>query len=295
MSISTQPLPAPPRPPRAGVSITTLLLSLALAVSVTAAVILAVLYFRQPGSASGGGGGGALAAIFGEEPLVQKDTVSPQSKYTGIVYYPTPYGSPPNLKLTASKRQYDIVKQDETGFTWMARPMLEDFKDERQKDAAGGADQHRLQSPPGQCPQAEPSVRGLHLGGQGDAGQQGGLGDAPLRADGQVQHHHRQGGGGQLSHPVRRRPRYRVVREPGRNGHHRGIPADGLQVDTRRKKMPVVGVWRAPGALRFLQLSPWRSLSQAVSLVVWFTSPRRRFGPAFRKPFLCLSNSCTEV
>ena len=39
------------------------------------------------------------------------------------------------------------------------------------------------------------------------------------------------------------------------------------------KRAPVVGVWRAPGALRFLQWSPWRSLSQAVSFVVWFTSP----------------------
>jgi hypothetical protein len=39
------------------------------------------------------------------------------------------------------------------------------------------------------------------------------------------------------------------------------------------ERAPFVGVWRAPGALRFLQLSPWRSLSQAVSFVVWFTSP----------------------
>jgi len=137
MSISTQPLPHLPAPPAKGISIATLILSLALAASTTAALILAVLYVRQPGPGAGGGGGGPLAAIFGEEPLVQKDTVSPQSKYTGIVYYPTPYGSPPNLKLTASKRQYDIVKQDETGFTWMARPMLEDFKADRQKDAEG--------------------------------------------------------------------------------------------------------------------------------------------------------------
>ncbi len=140
MSISTQPLPPLPTPPPRGISITTLFLSLALAVSVTAAVILAVLYSRQPGSAGGGGGGGALAAIFGEEALVQKDTVSPQGKYTGVVYYPMPYGSPPNLKLTAPKRQYDIVKQDETGFTWMALPALEDIKDEWRKDfEAGGS------------------------------------------------------------------------------------------------------------------------------------------------------------
>jgi hypothetical protein len=89
MSISTQPLSNPPAPLAKGVSVTTLTLSLALAVSTTAAILLAVLHFRQP-TPAGAGGGGALAAVFGDEPLVQKDTVSPQSKYTGIVYYPIP-------------------------------------------------------------------------------------------------------------------------------------------------------------------------------------------------------------
>jgi hypothetical protein len=136
MSISTQPLPNPPAPPGKAGSVTTLILALALAVCATAAVIFAVLYFRQP-AAPGGGGGNPLAAVLGEEALVQKDTVSPQSKYTGIMFYPIPYASPPNLKLTAAKRQYDIVKQDERSFTWTARPMLEDFKDDARKDAEG--------------------------------------------------------------------------------------------------------------------------------------------------------------
>src|SRR5690348_133990 len=135
MSISTQPLSDPHSPPAKSVSVTTLILSLALAVSTTAAVCLAVLYFRHP-AAPGGAGGGPLAAVFGGEPpvqkdgyepLVQKDAVSPQTNHTGTVYYPIPYASPPNLKLTASKRQYDIVKQDELGFTWMARPTPDDF------------------------------------------------------------------------------------------------------------------------------------------------------------------------
>jgi hypothetical protein len=136
MSISTRPLPNPPVPPAKGVSVTTLVLSLALAVCATAAITLAVVHFRQPAlGVHGGGGGNLIAAVFGDEPLVQKDTVSPQSRYTGIVYYPTPFASPPNLKLTATKRQYDIVKQDETSFTWMARPMVEDFHDNKRDEA----------------------------------------------------------------------------------------------------------------------------------------------------------------
>jgi hypothetical protein len=135
MSISTQPLPSPPAPPAKGVSVTTLVLSLAVAVCATAAITLAVLYFRQPTAGVHSAGGGPLAAVFGDEPLVQKDTVSPQSRYTGVIYYPVPYASPPNLKLTATKRQYDIVKQEETSFTWMARPMVEDFNDNRRGEA----------------------------------------------------------------------------------------------------------------------------------------------------------------
>jgi hypothetical protein len=118
------------------VSVTTFVLSLALAVCATAAITLAAVHFRQTAPVPHGAGGNPIAAIFGDEPLVQKDTVSPQSHYTGIVYYPVPYASPPNLKLTATKRQYDIVKQDETGFTWMALAMLEDFHDNKREEAA---------------------------------------------------------------------------------------------------------------------------------------------------------------
>jgi hypothetical protein len=106
------------------VSGTFLILSLALAVCVTAAVILAVVHLLQV--ASNGGAG---------EALEQRGTVSPKSTFTGIVYYPVPYSAPPNLKLTATKRQYDIVKQDETGFTWKAVIALDDIRDEQRGNA----------------------------------------------------------------------------------------------------------------------------------------------------------------
>lgn len=128
MNTTTQPASDHPAPPAKGISVGTFILSLALAVSLTAASILAFLHFRQPG------GGGGPAVAIGAAPLVQKDTVSPQSKFTGIVYYPVPYASPPNLKLTASKREYDIVRQDETGFTWSARSLPEDLRDDMRKE-----------------------------------------------------------------------------------------------------------------------------------------------------------------
>jgi hypothetical protein len=138
MSISTEPASNPHSPPAKGVSFTTLVLSLALAVCATVAVVLAVIHFRQTPTAGGASGGSTPGAAPADEPFVQKDTVSPQSKYTGVVYYPLPYGSPPNLKLSSPKRQYDIVKQDETGFTWIARPVLDDFKNIKDGEAMLG-------------------------------------------------------------------------------------------------------------------------------------------------------------
>jgi hypothetical protein len=137
MIISTQPTPSPAAPPAKGVSVTTLVFSLAVAVCATAAVVLAVVHFGRPAAAvvRGEGGGSTLAALLGDEPLVQKDTVSPQGSHTGVVYYPVRYATPPNLKFTATKRQYDIVKQDETSFTWMARPLLEDIREDKREGA----------------------------------------------------------------------------------------------------------------------------------------------------------------
>jgi hypothetical protein len=102
-----------------------LLLALAgFVVSTLAAIVLAVLYFRHVTPFAGVGDG---------DSLVQKETVSPKSSFTGIVYYPVPYAAPPNLKLTTAQgfdTVYDIVKQDETGFTWTVHPVRGDFQDD---------------------------------------------------------------------------------------------------------------------------------------------------------------------
>jgi hypothetical protein len=75
----------------------------------------------------------ALTVYVAEAPFVQKDTVSPGSKFSGVVNYAAPYRLPPNLKVTATGRQYDVLKQDETGFTWAARPKLDDLSEAARK------------------------------------------------------------------------------------------------------------------------------------------------------------------
>ena len=138
MNTTTQPLTPSAAPTAKSVSLTTLLLSLALAVCATAAVIFAVLYFRPPAPISTGSGGGPIAAVLGEELYVQQDTVSPQKtqlRTSGTVHYSWPYATPPNLKLTSSKRLYDIVKEDEMGFTWSARITWADIPDDTRKGA----------------------------------------------------------------------------------------------------------------------------------------------------------------
>jgi hypothetical protein len=133
MSITAQQPAAAPVLPARSVSVTTLVLALALAATTTSAIAFAVLYFRQPAPAVGSGGNGSPVAA--DDPLVQRGTVSPRQIASDIVHYETPYATPPNLKLTPVKRTYDILRQDETGFTWKARPMVEDFADEALKRA----------------------------------------------------------------------------------------------------------------------------------------------------------------
>jgi hypothetical protein len=67
----------------------------------------------------------------GDAPYGQHGTVSPRGKFTDSVIYAVPYRSPPNLKLTETKRQFVITKQDEKGFTWMAKAIPEDIKDDK--------------------------------------------------------------------------------------------------------------------------------------------------------------------
>jgi hypothetical protein len=118
MSISSQPTPTPPAPIGRRLSGTTVILSLALAVSTTAAIVLGVLYVTKPGPDS-------------EKPYDQHGTMSPKDRFTDAVIYAVPYRSPPSLKLSSAKRQFKIAKQDEKGFTWEAQAMPEDIKDDK--------------------------------------------------------------------------------------------------------------------------------------------------------------------
>jgi hypothetical protein len=133
MSTTAQQRASAPAVPGKSVTLSTLILSLALAASATAAIIFAVLYFRQPAAATGGGNGTIAVAAAADETLVLKDTVSPGSHFTDIVYYEAPFASPPHLTLARGKRQYTLVSQDETNFTWAAQVMLDDLTDEARK------------------------------------------------------------------------------------------------------------------------------------------------------------------
>jgi hypothetical protein len=110
-------MPNPPGSLRRG-PVLILLLAGGAAVCAVGAMILAAAYFFGQ-SAPGASG-----------VLHQHDTVSPGSKSSGIVYYPIPFAAPPNLKITSAKRQYDIVKQDESGFTWKAVATIDDIRDD---------------------------------------------------------------------------------------------------------------------------------------------------------------------
>src|SRR5438876_851471 len=90
---------------------------------ITAVVMLGL----RSSSATGSAWDGKVAPVVADDPaapLTQSDTVSPGSKFTGQVYYPIPYSSPPNLKIHSDdkKRVYEIAKEDEFGFIWLIRP-----------------------------------------------------------------------------------------------------------------------------------------------------------------------------
>jgi hypothetical protein len=108
-------------------SATTLVLALLLAAATAAAIVLAVLYFGRPGGDAAPKAGAdprpQEATVAGAEPFVQQGTVKLEGLASGIVYYPTPYTSPPHLTLSPGGR-YLIAKQDEAGFTWIDRQHL---------------------------------------------------------------------------------------------------------------------------------------------------------------------------
>jgi hypothetical protein len=117
------------------------------AVATAAALGLGFLYLARPAAGElgavrvvvadeAGGAGRDLHIYVAEAPFPQKDTVSPGPAYTGIVHYPVPYRLKPNLKLTYGKRPYEVTAETETGFTWMARPLSDDVREEARTGAA---------------------------------------------------------------------------------------------------------------------------------------------------------------
>jgi hypothetical protein len=133
----------PETPARAG-----WLLPVLLAVTTSAALGLGYLYLARPNAGELGSirvvvaedGKGAAAngitVVVAEAPFVQKETVSPGQKFGDVVHFPQPYRITPHLKLTASgKRSYEVAAVTETGFTWIARPQPDDFKEDVRKDA----------------------------------------------------------------------------------------------------------------------------------------------------------------
>ncbi len=112
-----------------------------LAVATSAAVTFAFLYVTRLSRAEVGvvrvetgedplapNKPGTIRVFVAEGPFEQKDTVAPRSRYTGTVYYPIPFASPPNLRLRCRQREYVVVRETELGFVWAARPAVDDFK-----------------------------------------------------------------------------------------------------------------------------------------------------------------------
>jgi hypothetical protein len=87
-----------------------------LAVATTAALGFGFLHLTRPSDAAG------------EAPYVQGDTVSPGASLSGTVRYAVPYLTPPNLRLTCGKRQYEVIAETELGFTWVARISPDDLR-----------------------------------------------------------------------------------------------------------------------------------------------------------------------
>ena len=131
--MSNQITSVPPAPPARGFSGTTLLLSVLLAVAVTAAAVLGVLALRGGASPPGPTDPSTPSLSKDGDVYVQRAQLKPEGAM-GHVIYPMPYALPPHLTLTAEKRRYTIVKQDELGFTWVATDLDEDFTRTKDKD-----------------------------------------------------------------------------------------------------------------------------------------------------------------
>jgi hypothetical protein len=149
MSESAAIAPAPLAPPARWRLLAVLVLTPLLSVALSALLVLSILHFlaRVPSSAVASG---VLAdpRLLRDlvEPFTQKGKV-PVKQYSGIVYYPVPYATPPHLTLTASaNRSYTLVRQDEYGFVWVVNITLKDgksllgaFKDVKDLTGVAGA------------------------------------------------------------------------------------------------------------------------------------------------------------
>jgi hypothetical protein len=124
-----------PRRNRAGgrLLLAVLILTPVLSTVCSVVLVLIILHFLAsvPSSAVGQGtvADPRLLRDF-VQPFAQNGT-EPVTKYSGIVYYPVPYATPPNLTLTAKipDRSYVIVRQDEFGFVWAVEVSGKDLMD----------------------------------------------------------------------------------------------------------------------------------------------------------------------
>src|SRR5262249_25712279 len=131
------------------------LVTLALGVAIGGWVI-------RPRNATGGSENSPPAA----EPYTQRGTVKPEHLPTGVVYYQTPFASPPHLELKPSAR-FLILKQDEAGFTWADRARVKDVTELANQfpelaKAAPGAD--KPEGPPPNLEWEATGPRAAHAG-----------------------------------------------------------------------------------------------------------------------------------
>ena len=116
-----------------------------LSVATAAALGFAFLYLARPNAGElgairvvvtddNGKAGNAIRVVVTEAPLVQKETVAPSMAVSGVVHYPEPYLTRPNLKLVCGKRQYEVVAETELGFTWVAQLQKDDLREDAAKE-----------------------------------------------------------------------------------------------------------------------------------------------------------------
>jgi hypothetical protein len=136
MSDQITSVPSPLTSSTNGISPRTLVLSVLLAVAITAAAVLGVVAYRGGFGRSNDPGPSDPSTtptlVKDGDVYVQKAAVKPDGA-TGHVVFPMPYAVPPHLTLTSGKRKYTIVKEDELGFSWIAADLVDDFMDDVRK------------------------------------------------------------------------------------------------------------------------------------------------------------------